>query len=283
MYRTIDAKFWHDQKITKLSKDAKFFMLYLVTNPHSHLCGLYYLPSVMATHESGLKKSELDTLWHTLSSAGLAYRDDENQVVWVVNMLGYQGRGSKNEAAAAKQLQLFTDSPLIARFITRYPQFHDRVSIGYPAQYQIGTPEQEQEQEQEREQEQEQKSAAKPLSSAAADAPFAKWWAIVPKKVGRQAAEKAYTKAVKFLRSRPIEAGPGSDDPHAFLLERITEFAASPKARGQFCPHPATWLGEGRYDDDPRTWQRGDDRSDPRGTFDAAQQYLAMGKKNGDR
>lgn len=150
MYRTIDAKFWHDQKITKLSKDAKFFMLYLVTNPHSHLCGLYYLPSVMATHESGLKKSELDALWHTLSSSGLAYRDDENQVVWVVNMLGYQGRGAKNEAAAAKQLRLFTDSPLIARFVRRYPQFKDRVSIGYPAQDQFGTPEQEQEQEQDR-------------------------------------------------------------------------------------------------------------------------------------
>lgn len=160
MYRTIDAKFWHDQKIRKLSRDGRYFVLYLVTNPHSHLSGLYYLPTVTVSHETGLQKPALDTLWHTLSSAGLAYRDDENQVVWVVNMLSYQGRGSKNAAAALKQAQLFSDSPLVARFIARYPQFADSVSIGYPAQDQFGTPEQEQEQEQEREQEQRESARA---------------------------------------------------------------------------------------------------------------------------
>ena len=36
MYRTIDAKFWHDLKVRKLSKEGKLFMLYRVTNPHSH-------------------------------------------------------------------------------------------------------------------------------------------------------------------------------------------------------------------------------------------------------
>ncbi len=153
MYRTIDAKFWHDSKVRKLSKDGKLFMLYLVTNPHSHLCGMYYLPNVTVMHETGLKKTELDTLWHTLSAAGLAYRDDEHQVVWVFNMLSYQGKGAKNEAAAAKQLQLFTESPLVASYLVRYPQFQNRVSIGYPKLDSVGTQEQEQEQEQEREQE----------------------------------------------------------------------------------------------------------------------------------
>jgi hypothetical protein len=103
---------------------------------------------------------------------------------------------------------------------------------------------------------------------------FDLFWPAVPNKVGRQAAAKAYDRAVKFLRSRPVEAGPGADDPHTFLLDRMKAFASSPKARSKFCPYPATWLNGGHYDDDPRSWQRGDDRHDPRGTLTAAQQYL---------
>jgi hypothetical protein len=102
--------------------------------------------------------------------------------------------------------------------------------------------------------------------------PFERWWSTVPKKVGKQAAQRAYDKAVKFLRSRPPEAGPGADDPHGFLLERMAAFAASPKARSDFCPNPSTWLSEGRYDDDPATWERS--RQDPRGTLSALDQYL---------
>jgi hypothetical protein len=121
-------------------------------------------------------------------------------------------------------------------------------------------------------------------ASASADGTcdeFACWWNIYPKKAGKQAAAKAYAKAVKFLRSRPPEAGAGADDPHGFLRQRTQEFADSPKGRGSYCPHPATWLNEGRYDDDQRTWQQGDERHDPRGVLSAAQQYLLQGAKNG--
>jgi hypothetical protein len=63
------------------------------------------------------------------------------------------------------------------------------------------------------------------------------------------------------------------------LVERMQAFSASPKALSRFCPHPSTWLNEGRYDDDPRTWLRGDDRNDPRGTGAALLGFL--GESNG--
>lgn len=87
---------------------------------------------------------------------------------------------------------------------------------------------------------------------------FERWWSTVPNKVGKQAARKAYEKAAKRLSDA------GSEDAHGFLLDRMTAFAASPKARGDFCPHPATWLNEGRYEDDPATWQGS---SKPKGIF----------------
>lgn len=84
---------------------------------------------------------------------------------------------------------------------------------------------------------------------------FAAWWSTVPNKIGKQAAAKAYRTAVKAIRNRPALEGGGGDDPHGFLLARMLAFAQSPKARSQFCPHPSTWLNEGRYDDDPETWK----------------------------
>jgi hypothetical protein len=106
---------------------------------------------------------------------------------------------------------------------------------------------------------------------ATADA-FALFWAAVPNKVGKRGAEKAYKAAIGVLTVRSVI------DPHGFLLERMKLFAASPIGRGepQFIPHPATWLNNGRYEDDPATWQRRP--NDPRGTLSAAQEYLAHGK-----
>lgn len=84
---------------------------------------------------------------------------------------------------------------------------------------------------------------------------FSAWWKAAPRKVGRKEAAKAYAKAVLAIKGRSPVEGPGGDDPHAFLLERINAFAISPKARGDFCPHPSTWLNQGRYDDDPEAWK----------------------------
>lgn len=95
-------------------------------------------------------------------------------------------------------------------------------------------------------------AASTPPVQPKSSEPFDVWWSAVPNRVGRGEASTAYAKAVKAIRGR---AGLGGEDPHCFLLERIRAFAVTPKARGDFCPHPATWLNQGRYDDDPKVWQ----------------------------
>jgi hypothetical protein len=88
-----------------------------------------------------------------------------------------------------------------------------------------------------------------PIVQSVEIGPFDAFWLRVPNKIGKAAAKGAYAAAVKALRAR------GQDDPHGFLLDRMTAFSQTPKAGGDFCPHPATWLNQGRYDDDPATWQ----------------------------
>lgn len=101
---------------------------------------------------------------------------------------------------------------------------------------------------------------------------FARWWAVFPRKVGKRAAQRAYEKAVSEIRSR---GEPGSDSPHEFLLGRLSQFAESDKAKGDFCPYPATWLNEGRYDDDPAAW--GNSSAEPEVKPLSREEFLSSG------
>ncbi len=72
-------------------------------------------------------------------------------------------------------------------------------------------------------------------------------YAEYPRKVAKQDAIAAITKA---LKTRSYE----------FLIERTKAYAAAvklwPAGEEQFVPHPATWYNRGSYDDDPATWER---------------------------
>ena len=71
---------------------------------------------------------------------------------------------------------------------------------------------------------------------------FEQFWKIYPRKVGKQAAYKVWSKL----------------NPNRELAERIMQAVESQKTwpqwtkdNGQFIPHPQTWLSQGRWDDEP--------------------------------
>ena len=67
---------------------------------------------------------------------------------------------------------------------------------------------------------------------------FEEFWDVYPRRVAKQAARKAFNAALSNADARTIIAGAKRlrDDPN-----RLQEFTA----------HPATWLNQGRWDDDP--------------------------------
>lgn len=79
-------------------------------------------------------------------------------------------------------------------------------------------------------------------------------YAAFPRKVGRQAALTKIDAAAERL------AKEGATEPHQHLLEQTRAYAAAVKplleqgADRGLIPHPATWYGQGRYDDDPAEW-----------------------------
>lgn len=83
---------------------------------------------------------------------------------------------------------------------------------------------------------------------------FEIWWKAYPRRTQKANAYKAWKAAGKTLRNG---CGLSVTDAVARLLDAATAFAASPKGKGQFVPHPATWLNRACYDDDRATWQDG--------------------------
>jgi hypothetical protein len=67
---------------------------------------------------------------------------------------------------------------------------------------------------------------------------FDEFWDLYPRKVGKQDARKAFERA---LRNASLEE----------IFEGLQRFVADPNRVLTFTPHPATWLNQGRWGDDP--------------------------------
>lgn len=70
-----------------------------------------------------------------------------------------------------------------------------------------------------------------------ADRDFERFWAAFPRKVGKLAAQRAWMKAVQFATLEEILAG-------------VERYKAMKPAYADWC-HPATWLHQGRWMDEP--------------------------------
>lgn len=68
---------------------------------------------------------------------------------------------------------------------------------------------------------------------------FQEFWKIYPRRSGKAAAQKAFVKACQTVGPEVVLAG-------------AVRFAKDPYLpTKQFIPHPATWLNQGRWDDEP--------------------------------
>lgn len=77
------------------------------------------------------------------------------------------------------------------------------------------------------------------VSASTPEALFPYWYSCYPRKVGREAAKKAFDKALKKI---------GYEE----LVVATLRYSQDPNLpEKQFIPHPATWLNQGRWDDEP--------------------------------
>ena len=116
-----------------------------------------------------------------------------------------------------------------------------------------------------KEQDQEQDQDGEPVTRASAlDRRFTAFWTAYPKKVGKQDALRAFAR---------LKVG---EDQLAAMLAAIEQQRASPqwaKDGGQYIPNPATWLRQGRWEDEPLS----PPQSDAARLLAMAERYAEMG------
>lgn len=169
MYRTVATEIWTDPKFRALPAPGKLMFIYLFTSIHAHVGGIYYLPESLVIMETGLKADMVKTLWDTLSKSGLARRDHENGIVWVVNMFKWQARGEKIVLSVAKHLLTLHNSRLVNEFLIKYPivkaQIPPEFNPNPDTPSDFGSKEQEQYQENEQDKDSASSEAAPPNGS----------------------------------------------------------------------------------------------------------------------
>lgn len=83
---------------------------------------------------------------------------------------------------------------------------------------------------------------------------FEIWWRIYPRHVKKPKAFEAWKKTIAIIRQR--NDWPADGTAESWLNQATKEFSQSVEGRGDFCPHPTTWLNAGRFDDDRKEWHR---------------------------
>lgn len=89
--RYIDSHFWSDTWVDTLTRDEKFFFLYLLTNNKTNIAGVYEIPVKMMAFESEFTKVEIVAMFERMK-AKIRYIDG-----WVVMRNGVKNQNYKNE------------------------------------------------------------------------------------------------------------------------------------------------------------------------------------------
>lgn len=173
-YGKVSPKFWigaTGKALRKNGLEAQLVGLYLMTNPHANMLGLYYLPQAFIAHETGLGLQGATKGLQGCLEAGFCAYDEDSEMVWVFEMASFQiaerleakdnrCKGVQNEYNAVPE------NPYLSGFYDKYGAlFHmterrgnDKVVARPLKAPSKPLASQEQEQEQEQEQKQEQKT-----------------------------------------------------------------------------------------------------------------------------
>lgn len=92
-YAKVGPKFWigaTGKKLKAAGMEAQIVAMYLMTNPHANMLGLFYLPVSFIAHETGLPIEGALKGLQSAIEAGFCVYDDESEMVWVMEMAAYQ-------------------------------------------------------------------------------------------------------------------------------------------------------------------------------------------------
>ena len=91
LYRTISLSFWTDSKVEDdFTPEDRYFYLYLLTNPHTNLCGCYEISKRQMSNETGYNIDTIERLIERFTKThGVIAYDDDTKEILIVNWSRY--------------------------------------------------------------------------------------------------------------------------------------------------------------------------------------------------
>lgn len=250
-YGKVFTSIWASPGFRALSEDGRALALYLLTCPHGTITGTFRMPDGYACEDLQWSSARVAKGFAELLANGFANRCETTKWVWICKFLEWNPPENPNQRKAASKLALqIADQcgwkrafmrvcgPLLglewSQDLEPLPNPSETLSKpGTGTEAGIETPH------------------SPPRGSVVRSFPFGfeRLWEAYPKKKAKDAAAKA------FAKRRPDEA----------LLARMLAAVADQKNSrdwvkdgGQFIPHLATWLNEGRWQDEEGIDSAGD-------------------------
>ena len=119
MYTRLESQFWKDEKMIKLSGDARYLMLYLLTSPHRNILCCYFLPEPYACFDLGFSMEQFSAALDALITTGRIEYDKENHVVFIPNYLKYNPLENPNQVKSAiDKLDELPQTPLLNHLLS---------------------------------------------------------------------------------------------------------------------------------------------------------------------
>lgn len=285
-YAKISPQFWigdTGRKLRDAGQEAMLVGLYLLSNPHANMLGLYYLPKLFIAHETGLELEGASKGLRRATEAAFCAYDESSETVFVYEMARYQIADQleptdKQCAGIQREYDGLPNNPFLSAFYEKYTEaFHlkTRRGNGRPSE---GASMPLRSQEQEHEQEQDIKTFPQ---TAFADAPavlsddtknskpteaqIEQLYGIYPRKRDKLDAKKAIRKAASVVMAGDADhpAMP-LEEALDYLAQRVTLYAQCVQGcERSYIPYPASWFNAGGFWDDERDWAKKQNTKSP--------------------
>jgi len=96
-YGQVRTKFWTDGRVAKLSDDAKFMFLFMLTGPHTTALGCFRLPAGYVQEDLGWTAPRVSKGFEELLAKGLIKRDETTGWTLVTHFLRYNHPANPNQ------------------------------------------------------------------------------------------------------------------------------------------------------------------------------------------
>lgn len=133
IYRNVSLSFWEDNKIVDdFTYKDKYFLLYLLTNPHTNLIGCYEISVKQMSNELGLDKSEVEELLTRMEQVHqVIFYAGETKEILIKNWHKYNWTKSEKLLKKVESLTKYIKSKKLRSYMEEILKKY-MVSIGYP-------------------------------------------------------------------------------------------------------------------------------------------------------